>query len=465
MSYNLSLEQTQKLIMTPELRQAIKILQLSSMELTDYIGEEILNNPILEYEEEDNLKEPTVDKEKAIDSTKSKNEEIDWEEYFSDSSDLGYIRGYREKDKEEYSYENFVSKAPSLNEFLTFQLSITSTTDKNKKIGEYIIGCLDKNGYLTCHLSDIARMLNVSPEEVEEALSIIQTFDPVGVGARSLEECLLIQVSDKGFNSPYIEIIIRNHLNHLADGKLSKIAHTLDISAKEVQDIKDIIKTLDPKPARNFTENDIQYVIPDAVVEKVDNEYIVIVNDTTAPRLEINNYYKNLLAKENKESTTSKFLSNRLESALWLIKSIEQRRMTLYKVVSSIVEVQKDFFDKGIQFLKPLALKDIAEMVGVHESTVSRATNGKYVQTPRGIYELKFFFNSSISNIIGDSKSSGSIKQMIKEAVDDEDPSKPLSDQKVADMFKKEGIIISRRTVAKYRDELNIPSSSKRKRY
>ncbi|NPV42690.1 RNA polymerase sigma-54 factor [Koleobacter methoxysyntrophicus] len=462
MSYGLSLEQTQKLIMTPELRQAITILQLSSIELAEYIEQEILNNPVLEIKEEESEKDY---QEKDLKTEEVEKGEIDWEEYFQDSSDLGYIRNYNEQDREEYSYENFVTKAPTLQEHLMFQLHLSLLPKRYEKIGEFLIGSLDKNGYLTCATKDIADILKVDVNEVEEVLGLIQTFDPPGVGARNLQECLLIQVYQKGIKNHNLELVITNYLNELAQARYTKIADSLNITLKEVQEIKDIIQSLEPKPGRNFQDSDIQYVIPDAVIEKVGDEYIVIINDTTAPRLTINNYYKELLSSESKESSISKFLTNRLESALWLIKSIEQRRMTLYKVVKSIVDVQREFFDKGVRYLKPLTLKDIADMIGVHESTVSRATNGKYVQTPRGVYELKFFFTSGIDNVSGNTTSSECVKRMLKDIIADEDPYNPYSDQKIADLFKQKGIVVSRRTIAKYRDELNIPPSTKRKRY
>ena len=464
MTYSLSLEQTQKLVMTPELRQAIKILQLSSIELSEYIEQEILNNPVLEINEEAQ-KESNDDFENVKDKDQSdSSQEIDWEEYFQESG-YGYRNGRVNYDQEDYSYENFVTKAPSLQEHLIFQLHLSPIPEDYVRIGEFLIGSLNRNGYLTCTVKDIARILGVDPEEVEETLELIQTFDPMGVAARSIEECLLIQVYQRNIKNPKVEIVIKSYLQELAEGRCSRIAEALDISLKEVQDIKDTIQTLEPKPGRNFQDSGVQYVTPDAVIKKVDGEYVIIINDTTAPRLTINNYYRKLLSSESKESSITKFLENRFESALWLIKSIDQRRMTLYKVVSSIVEVQKDFFEKGIHYLKPLTLKEIADEVGVHESTVSRATNGKYVQTPRGTYELKFFFCSGIDNMKGNATSSESIKKMLKDIIDNEDTHKPYSDQKITDMFKCKGISISRRTIAKYRDELNIPPSTRRKRY
>lgn len=465
MTYSLSLEQTQKLVMTPELRQAITILQLSSIELSEYIEQEILNNPVLEIKE-DSAKENNDDLEDVkLEDKEDSKEEIDWEEYFQDSNNYDYKNSKVNYDQEEYSYENFITKAPTLQEHLIFQLQLSLLPKEYMRIGEFLIGSLNRNGYLTCSTQDIAKILKVGVDEVEKVLELIQTFDPLGVGARNIEECLLIQVYQQDIKNPNVEIVIKSHLKELAEGRYSKIAEALNISLKEVQEIKDIIQSLEPKPGRNFQDSGVQYVVPDAIIKKVDGEYIIIINDTTAPRLTINNFYRELLSSESKGSSISKFLENRFESALWLIKSIDQRRMTLYNVVNSIVEVQRDFFEKGIHYLKPLTLKDIADMIGVHESTVSRATNGKYVQTPRGTYELKFFFSSGIDNVSGDATSSESIKKMLKDIIDNEDSYNPYSDQKITDMFKQKGIIISRRTIAKYRDELNIPPSTRRKRY
>lgn len=461
MNFGLTLSQTQKLVMTPELRQAITILQLSTLELSEYIEKELLENPLLDISEE-SFKNEELDKreeEKDVD-------DIDWEEYFQDWEGSKRTTVSREKKEEAVQYENFVPSTPSLQEHLMIQLHLSPISKTASKIGEYLIGNMDKNGYLTIDTSDVATLLRVSKRDVEDVLEYIQTFDPVGVGARDLTECLLIQVRQRGIEIPKMEELIRNHLKDLAEVRYNRIAEALDIDLAEVQRLKDLLLTLDPKPGRNFSSvNDIQYIVPDAAIEKVDNEYIVIMNDTMSPRLSINSYYRSLLSTEDKESKTSKFLSNRLDSALWLIKSIEQRRITLLKVITSIAKVQRDFLDSGLLYLKPLTMKEIADMIDVHESTVSRAISGKYVQTPRGVYELKFFFQSGLDNINGTSTSSESIKKMMKEIIAQEDPYSPLSDQKIADKLKDKGISISRRTVAKYREEIEIPPSTRRKRY
>jgi len=462
-NFNLTLSQTQKLVMTPELRQAITILQLSTFELSQYVENQLLENPLLDLN--DDFLKNEIPSDNEVDDNDDKEDSIDWEEYFQEEASSEPLRGQREQ-REAVEYENFVSSMPSLQEHLMMQLRLAFISKTELKIGEFLIGNLDKNGYLAITVDEVAKLLKVSRRDVEDTLKIIQTFDPPGVGARNLIECLLIQVEQNGIKAPKIKDLIMYHLEDLAEGRFSKIAETLNISLAEVQQLKDILVTLDPKPGRNFASiNDVQYIIPDAVIEKVGDEYIVIMNDSISPKLSINPYYRALLTSEDKESSICKFLSNRLDSALWLIKSIEQRRITLQKVIESIVSVQKEFFDNGLIYLKPLTMKHIADMVGVHESTVSRAISGKYVQTPRGLFELKFFFQSGLENMNGTMMSAESIKKLIREIIDEEDPYNPFSDQKIASILKQKGVSISRRTVAKYREEIGILSSTKRKRY
>lgn len=456
--FGLQLEQKQQLIMTPELRQAIEILQLPSFELNQLIEQELQKNPMIDLIEEQFTNEE-LDKESQEDT-----KEIDWEKYF-DHNDT-YYGGQREVNDQEYNQENYVKDSITLKEHLQFQLHISVVKPKYKKIGEYIIECIDNNGYLTVDIEEIAQILNEKLSDVENILYLIQSFDPSGVGARNLRECLSIQLKQMNYWDERMKKIIYNHLEDLANNRFQRISKKLGISCKEIQDIKDFIKTLEPKPGRIFaTDQDVRYIIPDAYIKKIGDEYLVIINDSANPRLRINHFYKTLLKQEDKSSLTSKYLKEKLESAMWLIKSIEQRRSTLYNVVSSILEVQKDFFEQGVTALKPLTLKEIAEKLEIHESTVSRATNGKYVQTPKGLFELKYFFNSGIESKSGDMMASQGIKNMIKEIIEREDSSKPISDQKIADILKDKGIKISRRTVAKYRDEMGILSSSKRKRY
>lgn len=456
LGYDLTLEQSQKLIMTPELRQAIELLQFNSMELKDYISKELEENPILENsnsgEEFENIEEYTKDKE------------VDWKEYLEKYDDISY-KSQIDKNIQEYNYEAFTSSTDSLNEHLMLQLSFSDLSDKEYEIGENIIQNINDNGYLTASLEEIGKVTKSSISEVEKILDVVQQFEPLGVGARDIRECLLIQIKDQKIVEAYIINIIENHLEDIALNKIQKIAKELNIETKEVQYAFDYIKTLEPKPGRLFHGNadDIRYITPDAEIQLVEGEFIVIIKEITGPRLNINNYYKELM-KTAKDKDTIEFLNDRFNRAMWVIRSIDQRRSTIRKVIESILKFQIEFFQEGEQSLKPLTLKDIAEDIEMHESTISRATNGKYVQTPRGLFELKYFFSSGLLGSEGDI-SSTSIKSMLKDIIDEEDIKKPYSDQRLSEILKEKEINISRRTIAKYRDELNIPSSSMRRRY
>lgn len=457
LGYDLSLQQVQKLVMTPELRQAIQLLRYTSYELNEYLEEQIEKNPMLESvslgEDYEN-----------IDDHIDKKEEIDWKEYIGKTDQYSY-RPQKDKNIKEPNYDNFLGATPSLRENLMFQLNTFGIQDEDLKIGEALIGNIDENGYLAITIELISKDLNIGVEKVEEILSIIQTFEPLGVGARNLKECLLIQIREDESISPNVEKVIEDHLEDLAHNRIQKISKQLNIDLKEVQRIYDYIKTLEPKPGRCFDGNceRVKYITPDATIEFIDGEYIISVNEATGPRLNINNFYKDLIKKEENPKAME-YLTKKLNSAMWIIKSIEQRRETIYNVVESILKFQKDFFEKGEKALKPLTLKDVAEDIDMHESTISRTTNEKYVQTPRGLFELKYFFSSSIGSTKGE-RSSTSIKSLIEDIVENETNKKPYSDQKILEILKDKGINISRRTVAKYRDELGIPSSTIRRRY
>ena len=457
LGYDLTLEQVQKLVMTPELRQAIEMLQFTSLELNEYLERQMEENPLLELA---NLQE----EHENIDDYTNENDDIDWKEYLGKDEDISY-RPQRDKNIKEYNYENFISYSPDLKDNLLFQLNVLDIDKKDKKIGEIIIEYIDENGYLITTTEQISTDLGVDINRVENILSIIQTFDPLGVGARSLRECLLIQVKKDRDKNPKAELIIENYLEDIAHNRLAKISRELDMDLVEIQAICDYIRTLEPKPGRAFTSTgeQVKYITPDVSIEYIDGEYVILLNDVTGPRLNINSFYRNMM-KQGKDDNATEYLTEKLNSAMWIIRSIEQRRMTIYKVVESILKFQMDFFEKGEKGLKPLTLKEVAEDIDMHESTVSRATNGKYVQTPRGVFELKFFFTSGLSTNTGDI-SSTSIKSIIKDLIEDEDSKKPYSDQKISDILKSKGISISRRTVAKYRDELEIPPSTMRKRY
>jgi len=464
LGYGLSLEQTQKLIMTPELRQAITILQLSALDLSTYIEEQLMENPLLEnLEESADIKEeagPLVAEESQADDKW----EVDWQDYFHNQDDHR-VRQERVIMEDKQRFDPFIAAAPTLLEHLLEQLHVQKVT-VSLDVAEYIVGNLNDKGYLTLPLEDIAREMNVPLAKVEEALTVVQNLDPLGVGARNLEECLSLQLPLLP-NYPLELPEFLKHLNDLAVGRLQRIAQTLKISLIQVQELADLVRKLDPKPGLRFSgPGEVRYVVPDVVIEEIEGEFIILVNDITVPRLGINKAYRVALSQD-KGTDTRKFVEHKLNAAAWLIRSIEQRRLTLYKVANAIVKWQTEFLRNGIHHLRPLTLKDIAEEIGVHESTVSRATANKYVQTPRGIFEFKFFFANGLGR--GNQNDSGVttdvIKLVLRDIIASENPKSPYSDQKLADLLKARDMEISRRTVAKYRDELGIASTSVRKRY
>lgn len=484
LGYDLTIEQQQKLVMTPELIQAIQILQFNTQELDSYVQEQLLVNPVLEQasppdnsngggseEHTEERTEQFTEREMEAKETSpaSQSEDFDWKEYIKDRQfdDISYKQWEdRNGEEKENTYEQYTSSDVTLPEHLLFQLQFVSSSKSCRRVGKYIIESLDENGYMTSTVEEIAAATGAPVEKVYEILDMIHTFDPLGVGAMDLKECLIIQLKQTGQLTDTFEKIITDHLEDLANNRLAVIAKDMGISPKEVQKMSDIIRTLEPKPGRQFaSSSDTKYIVPDVIVERVDDEYVVTINDNSTPHLMVSSYYQNLMHQAEQDDKLSKYLSDRVNSALWLIKSIEQRKQTIYNVVTAVVKYQKDFFDKGSKYLKTLTLKDIAEEVGIHESTVSRSINGKYLQSPRGVYEIKYFFSAGVSGSSGEGISSNSIKEFIKEIVDNEDSKAPYSDQDMVAMLKEKGISISRRTVAKYRDELHILSSSKRRRY
>lgn len=465
MGYDLILEQQQKLIMTPELRLALKILQLPTIELEELVKQELETNPVLDVIE-DNQEEKAENPDKDRDEEKSTIEEIDWKEYFQYQGKSYCLENTGIDDSQEMNYDNLICYSDTLKDHLLFQLNTLKLGKCDRIIGEYIIESLDDNGYLCTTIDQISSVLSASKERVEKVLRIIQTFEPIGVGALNLMDCLLIQIHALGIADENLESIIKDHLDDIAGNRLQNIAKKLSITVAEVQEYSDIIKSLEPKPGRSFfCGTECRYVIPDVFVEKIENEYIITINDNYSSRLMVNQYYKSIINTEDKSSEALSFINDKLSSALWLIKSLEQRKNTLYRVVKAIIDYQRDFFEKGDSYLKTMTLRNIADEVQVHESTVSRAISGKYAQTPRGIFEIKYFFKSGVGNEEGEDISSESIKKMMRSIIDKEDTSKPISDQAIADLLAEKGIKISRRTVAKYRDEIGIPSSSRRKRY
>jgi RNA polymerase sigma-54 factor len=459
------LEQQQKLIMTPELRLAIAILQMSTLELDEYTQNELEENPLLEereIEEAGEAGEENPDHENEKDGENvDKTEE--WLEYFNDR-DIGFPIN----DSVEKSFDNFLTQRPSLYEHLQFQLHLACKNSEDMAVGQYIIGNIDSHGYLCVEPEEVAAKTGADIEQIHIVIRMVQSFHPHGVGAYNLGECLLIQLQHYGKENALVKEVIEKHLDDLARGKLSKIASALGITICEVQEICDLIRTLDPKPGLQYSPIDeIKYIIPDVIVEKVEGEYVVVLNDSASPRLMVNKLYENMLRQPGAFSPeASKYLEGKMGSAIWLIRSIEQRRRTLYKVARCIVDVQMEFLNHGIKCLKPLNLKQVADIIEVHESTVSRATSKKYIQTSQGLFELKFFFGSGVENQTDHEKiSSKSIKSIIEEIIDKENTTHPVSDQTIVEILKIKGINISRRTVAKYRQDMGIASTTSRKRY
>jgi len=456
------LEQQQKLIMTPELRLAIAILQMSTLELGEYTQKELEENPLLEEKEIEDVGEESSDSEneknvETIDKT------AEWLEYFNDR-DIGFPIN----DLVEKSFDNFLTQRPSLYEHLQFQLHLACKNSEDMAVGQYIIGNLDPHGYLCVEPEEVSQKTGADIEQIQKVIKMVQSFHPHGVGAYNLKECLLIQLRHYGKENDMVREIIEKHLDDLAKGKLGKIAQALGTTIFDVQEICDLIRTLDPKPGLQYSPMDeVKYIIPDVIVEKVEGEYVVVLNDSASPRLMVNQLYGNMLRQPGSFSPEAcKYLEDKMGAAVWLIRSIEQRRRTLYKVARCIVDFQTDFLNYGIKHLKPLNLKQVADIIEVHESTVSRATSKKYIQTSQGLFELKFFFGSGVENETDHEQvSSKSIKSIIEEIIDNEDTSHPVSDQAIAEILKIKGINISRRTVAKYRQEMGIAPTTARKRY
>ena len=472
MRMNLNLKMSQKLVMTPMLQQAIKLLPLARMELAQLIRQEIIENPVLEElleEENENdqensqeEKEPnedlTSDNEQSSDS---QDQEIDWDSYFQGNIDQGMsVESYTERP----SIESTHKKEANLADHLMWQLDLSVDSDLDKFIGSCIIGNIQNDGYLCADLKEIAEISQTDEENVLRVLKIIQGFEPAGVASRSLKECLMIQTRTLSDKNPYVEILIENYLERLEDRFLPKVASELKIDLEEVLDALKTIRNLCPKPGLLFSSERVDYVVPDLVVVQTEKGYDVVLNDDGVPSLRISPYYHNLL-KTTKEGQTKEYLEDKYRSALWLIKSIDQRRQTIYKVGKSIVKLQKNFLDDGLSYLEPMVLKDVAKDIEMHESTVSRITTNKYIDTPQGVFELKFFFHSGIKSYMGSAMSSIRVKNMIKEIINEENQSSPLTDDQMVEALMRKNAKIARRTITKYRKELNIPPASKRKKW
>jgi RNA polymerase sigma-54 factor len=465
-----SLTLAQQLIMTPQLQQAIKLLQLSRLELLETVHTELQTNPVLEEhaseggdDERELVKESDSEPNLAeVDAQEKMREDLDWESYLSE-----YNKGWAESPyeaREAPSFENVTASKPSLQSHLMWQLNMTRVSEPLKEIAVHIIGNLDDDGYLTVPVEELAQTTHRPLEEVLETLSIVQNFDPVGVAARDTRECLLIQARFQNFGGTLVEKIILDHMDKLENKKYELISKGLSVPLEEVLDAVSMITTFEPKPGRQYSDEETIYISPDIYVFKLGDDYEIVLNEDGLPKLKINAYYRDILtSKEALEDGTKQYIQDKLKSAAWLIKSIHQRQRTIYRVTNSIVRFQREFLDKGITHLKPLVLRDVAEDIEMHESTISRVTTNKYVHTPQGVFELKYFFNSAIQCLDGASVSSETVKDHLKNIIKSENRARPYSDQEIAEMLKQHNIDVARRTVAKYREALGILPSRKRK--
>lgn len=504
MKLRLDLKLSQKLIMTPQLQQAIKLLQLSRLELQQTLQQQLLENPLLEelaveQEDQDDVVAETLDRaepsavgpaseeaahEAPTTDDATNPEELsaaNWEDYF-DTDRRGGDSEYSTSSHEEFpSYEQTVARSTSLEDHLLWQLSLSGLSEQEKVIGRLIIGNLEDDGYLRMSLEETASGTGYSVKEIESVLKDIQTFDPSGVAARDLAECLLLQVRHLGLTSmgslgarpgslktAVVEGIILHHLKDLEKRQYSRIAKAMNVSVDEVFQATKVIEALEPKPGRPFDTSQNYVIVPDVFVVKNEGEWVVLLNDDGLPRMRISPYYKQLLTSGKSGAVETKaYLDEKLRAAQWVIRSIEQRNKTIVKVVTSIVKFQEGFFEHGIQHLKPLVLKQVAEDIGMHESTISRVTANKYMYCPQGMLELKFFFNAGLQRADqpSDMMSSLSVREMIRKMVAEEDARKPLKDEEIAARLRTRQVMIARRTVAKYRAEDNIPSANQRRRF
>jgi RNA polymerase sigma-54 factor len=471
------LKLSQQLVMTPQLQQAIKLLQLSRMELVDLVQQELEENPVLEegmdlVEEGETPEEPAERSEELSSSEEVKKEEaealndIDWQTYLEGYNLSGSTADSYEDDEDRPSYENLLTKKTTLADHLVWQLNLSRFNPQERQIGLEIIGNLDEDGYLKATVEELAAATGAEPAVVEAVLSRVQEFDPTAVACRDLRECLLKQVDQLGMTGSLVEAMLKDHLSELENRKYPAIAKALKVPLDEVFEAAKMISNLNPRPGRAFTQDDVHYIVPDIFVYKIGDDYVVMLNDEGLPNLRINAFYRHALSGgTDVDAKAGEYIQEKMRGAVWLIKSIHQRQRTIYRVTQSIVKFQRDFFDKGISYLKPLVLRDVAEDIEMHESTISRVTTNKYVQTPQGLFELKYFFNSGISTTEGESIASESVKNKIREIISSENPKHPYSDQKMVELLRQHGIDIARRTVTKYREMLGIGSSTERKRH
>ncbi|MEZ4576807.1 MAG: RNA polymerase factor sigma-54 [Desulfobacterales bacterium] len=466
---NLRLQQ--QLVMTPQLQMAIKLLQLSRLELVEMIQQEMETNPTLEdahtVSGDEEVEKPETERltTKEVSIEEKFDNYLDWQNYLDEFNSTGKIH-FESEQKDAPDLEAFTTSKTSLADHLRWQLLMTQPTAEEEEIGSLIIGNINKDGYLDASVEDIASAGGHPDDQIRKMIQQIKTFDPPGVGASDLKECLLLQTAFLEVENPLVDDIIRNHLKELETKQYKIIARALKCDIDSVVAAVKIIQSLDPKPGDKFNDDQQIYITPDVYVYKEGDNYLILLNDDDIPKLHINSYYKKAVRRGEKVAEETKtYLKDRLRSAEWLIKSIHHRRKTIYNVMESIVKFQRDFFDHGIAHLKPMVLRDVADDIEMHESTISRVTTNKYAYTPQGIFELKFFFNSSINCSNGGSIASASVQDKIRKLIETENHKKPFSDKKITEILKAEDIHIARRTVAKYREMMGILPSSKRKQY
>jgi RNA polymerase sigma-54 factor len=462
----------QKLILTPSLQQAIKLLPMSTLELAELLNQEMVENPMLE---EVPTEEPaadaaaTAEREAEAEPEKPREGEDTWDDsdyeyFFGEYLDEGYRPRQPQEVKELPPIENTLSTRSSLADHLMWQLNLQTSDPELREIGAAIIGNVDEDGYLVASVHEIGALGGWDVGAVERALEHVQRFDPIGVCARDLQECLLIQLRHLGLGGTPVETLVRDHLRLLQNHRIPELARALGIEPEDVKAHIEVIKRLDPKPGSRYSPADSQYVIPDVYIIKTDEGYKAVLNEDGLPQLRISPVYRRLLDKGGETSDeTRAYVKDKFRSALWLLKSVDQRQKTILKVATSIINFQRAFLDHGIEHLRPLVLRDVANDIGMHESTVSRVVNNKYMHTPQGVYEMKYFFHSGINSSFGESVSSVTIKQRIRKIIEGEDQRRPLSDSKIMNILQKEGLVLARRTIAKYREELRIPTSNQRK--
>lgn len=457
----LELKQTQKLspVLTQQLQQAIRLLQLSKLELVEAIEQEVKENPILEVGEEETSREEAQRSEREQEETREEKQEMEeLLERFSPSEEF-----IPREDKDAPDYENMVRKTYNLRDHLRWQVGLSEFDPRERLVAEWIIENIDDNGYLICSLEEISKDSGFSVEELEPVLKKAQKLEPTGVGARDLKECILLQYDAAGEKDPVLESIIIDHFDLFQHNNLKGILKATGHSLERVKEAFEKIKSFDPKPGRNFSDELISYIVPDIYVVKTEDGFDIALNNDDIPELRMSRYYLELVTNKKVGGDTKKYIKNKMKQAEWFIKSIQQRQRTLYLVAQSIVNFQREFFENGLRSLRPLILKDVAQDVGVHESTVSRITTSKYMSTPHGVYELKFFFPTSINKGEGDPLSTNVVMDFIMEFIKKEDKRKPMTDDEIAHILKsRHDINIARRTVAKYREILNIRSSRER---